>query len=329
MAKSLRDIFTKHFWKRILFITLGCFLLAFGDAVFITPFGLIPGGIISVGIIVQHFLDVGGIAFQVVDIVTWALQVILLVISFLFLGKEFTLRTLYATIIYPLFFTLLYRIPVVDGQTLGNYLAKLLISTSQEGVLTTATLLISAIFGGAFIGSGVALTYLGDGSSGGFDVLCVLTSRHTPINEAAMSFIIDGSLVVAGIFCTMNLSFGLLGIVAAFVCAIAIQFIYSKTTSYVIAEIISDKSDEIIDYVINKMERTTTVIEGVGAYTGETRKMLRVAFSNRELHDFREFIGQVDPRAFVTFTNASMINGEGFDPLVSTRKQKKNSEDRS
>ena len=325
MRKSLREILNKKLWKATIFITLGCFLLALGDAVFIAPFGLIPGGIISVGIIVQHFLDLAGIAFQAVDIVTWILQVILLVVSFLFLGKEFTLRTIYATVVYPLFFTLLYRVPVVGQQTLGNYLAELLVSTSQEHDISTATLLISAIFGGALIGSGVALTYLGDGSSGGFDVFCVIIARHTPIKEATTSFIIDGSLVLIGIFFTKNLSLGLLGILAAFCCAIAIQLIYSKTSSYVIAEIISEKSEEITDYVIHKMERTTTVIEGVGAYTGESRKVLRVAFASRELHDFREFIGKVDPRAFVTFTNASMINGEGFDPLVRSKKGNKNS----
>ena len=60
--------------------------------------------------------------------------------------------------------------------------------------------------------------------------------------------------------------------------------------------------------------------------------MIRVAFSNRELQAFRDFIAQTDPKAFVTFTNASMINGEGFDPLIArkkARKEKKNKGDAS
>ena len=323
MPKKIRDIFNKRFWKHYLFITLGCFFLAFGDAVFITPFQLIPGGIISVGVIVQYFVDLSGSTLQVIDIVTWGLQLILLVISFLFLGKKFTLRTLFATFVYPFFFTLLYRIPIIDGLPLGEALAKMVIETSGEGGPTLSVLMIAAVFGGAFIGAGVAFTFLGDGSSGGFDVLCVLSAKHTPIKEAMASFIIDGTLVVVGIFCTRQLAPGLLGILAALVCAIAIQFVYSRSSTYVIAEIISDEYEKIIDYVVTKMERTTTVLDGVGAYSGKERKVIRVAFSNRELQAFRDFIAQTDPRAFVTFTNASMINGEGFDPLIARKKAKK------
>ena len=332
MPKKIRDIFNKRFWKHYLCITLGCFLLAFGDAVFITPFQLMPGGIISVGVIVQCFVDLSGSHAQVIDIVTWCLQIILLVVSFIFLGKRFTLRTLFASFVYPLFFTLLYRIPMIDGLPVGQALANMVIETSGESTATLPVLLISAIFGGAFIGAGVAFTYLGDGSSGGFDVLCVLSAKHTPIKEAMASFLIDATLVIVGIFCTKQLTPGLLGILAALVCAIAIQFVYSRSSTYVIAEIISDEYEKIIDYVVTKMERTTTVLDGIGAYSGKERKVIRVAFSNRELQAFRDFIAQTDPKAFVTFTNASMINGEGFDPLIArkkARKEKKNKGDAS
>ena len=64
------------------------------------------------------------------------------------------------------------------------------------------------------------------------------------------------------------------------------------------------------------MDRTTTLITAVGGYTGEQRYILRVCLSKRELYGLKEFIGEVDPHAFVTLTQAAMINGEGFDPLV-------------
>ena len=59
------------------------------------------------------------------------------------------------------------------------------------------------------------------------------------------------------------------------------------------------------------------VWEVTGGYSNKEKVLLRVAFSRRELFPFRSFIASVDPRAFVTFTKASMINGEGFDPLTS------------
>lgn len=322
MRKKIRDLFTRRLVHNYILITIGCFLLAFGDAVFISPFGLVPGGLISVGIIVQHFIDLSGSTFQVIDIVTWGLQLILLVVSFFFLGKSFTMRTMFATFVYPAFLTLLYRVPMVDNLPLGEFLAHLLVEPVGGDYQNIAVLLLAAIFGGAFIGAGVAFTFLGDGSSGGFDVLCVLCAKHTPIKEAAATFIIDGTLVLIGMICTRQLTLGLIGILAAFTCALAIQFVYAKTSSYVIAEIISDEYEKIIDYVVTKMDRTTTIIDAVGAYSGQEKKVIRVAFSKREMQGFRDFIAQTDPRAFLTFTTASMINGEGFDPLVTRKKAK-------
>ena len=112
---------------------------------------------------------------------------------------------------------------------------------------------------------------------------------------------------------------GLVGVLGAFACALAIQVIYVDFESYVIADIVSCKSEEIQEYVHKVMDRTTTVYHVVGGYSGEERILLRVAFSRRELYPFRAFIAATDPRAFVTFTKASMINGEGFDPLTSRK----------
>ena len=82
-----------------LLITLGCFLLAFGDVAFLVPLNLVTGGVASVGVIVQWLIAQSGSTLQIVDIVTWALQVILLIVSFIFLGKKFTLHTLFASIV--------------------------------------------------------------------------------------------------------------------------------------------------------------------------------------------------------------------------------------
>ena len=304
-----------HAIRNYALIVLGCFLLAAGDAIFITPFNILPGGIISVGIIVQHFVDAAGIDFQVVDIVTWILQISLVIVSFIFLGKKFTLHTFFATLIYPGIFTILYRIPMVNGLPIGQFLADQLVKTSMEGTASTSVLLLASIFGGAMIGGGVATTYHADGSTGGFDVISVIIAKHTPIKEALSCFIIDGTLILIGIIVKRDLALGLIGVLSSFVCAAVVQYFYVNSSSYVIADIVSSKSEEIQKYVIEDMDHTTTVMDVHGGYSGEEKILIRVAFNKRELHDFREFIASVDPRAFVTFTTASMINGEGFDPL--------------
>lgn len=305
--------------KRYGLISLGCMILAFGDAAFITPLGLVTGGVLSVGVIVQHFFTAAGLAFNVVDIVLWITQIILLIVSFIVLGKRFTARSLFATLFYPLIFSLFYRVPMVNGMSLGNYIGANFIADPTDWGLV----ILASLGGGTLIGIGVALSYHGGGSTGGLDVISVILAKYTPIKEAVSALLMDGTLVIIGMIVMHNVVLGLIGVLGALACALAVQYIYVNTEAFIIADIISSEYEKIRKYVETKMDRTTTVFQVVGGYTGEERKMLRVAFSRRELYPFRAFIGDVDPRAFVTFTKATTINGEGFDPLVRSSRLKK------
>lgn len=298
-------------WKYFL-LTLGCAVLAFGDAAFVSPLGLVTGGVLSVGVIIQHFVTLSGSSFYVVDIVTWVLQVILLIISFIFLGKKFTLRSLFSTLMYPALFTLMTRVPIINNMSLGDYVARHFIveNGTDWGLVTLASLA-----GGVLIGLGVAICYHAGGSTGGLDVVSAILARRTPVKEAVSAFVMDGTLVLLGIILIRDVPRGLVGVLGAFTCALAVQYIYVNAEAFIIADIISSEYEKIQKYVHETMDHATTLIDVTGGYTGEGKKILRVAFSRRELFAFRSFIGSVDPRAFVTFTKASMINGEGFDPL--------------
>ena len=296
--------------KKYSLLTFGCFLLAFGAAAFISPLGLVTGGVLSIGVIIQHFITLSGSDFYAVDIVTGAIQVLLLGISFLFLGKNYTIRTIYTTLLYPAFFSLLSRFPFIQGMSIGGYVCRLFDPTDF------GQLILAALAGGVLVGLGVAICYHAGGSTGGLDVIASILARHTPVKEAVSSFAMDATLVIAGLVAIRDVRLALVGVLSAFTCALAIQYLYVNAESYIIADIVSDKYEIIQEYVHVKMDHATTLIDIVGGYTGKERKILRVAFSSRDLYSFRAYIGLVDPRAFVTFTKASMINGEGFDPLV-------------
>ena len=331
MAKSRKKLTRKEVLravKNISFIVLGCALLAFGDAAFIAPLNLVTGGVLSIGVIIQHFVRLGGSTFNVVDIVTWIMQVILLIVSFIFLGKKFTLRTIFSTLLYPLLLTLFMRVPISNGYSLGelisNQFTKEIIVNAElvDGTIVVtqgeslALTLLGGIIGGFCVGAGVAVTYHGDSSTGGLDVISVIIAKHSSVKEALSALILDGSLVIIGMICTRDIPHGFIGILSAVVCAIAVQILFVNTNSFVIADIITCEEGAIKKYVEEELDRTTTLIEAIGGYTGQKRRIIRVCLSRRELYHFKEFIAEVDPRAFVTFTMAAKINGEGFDPLV-------------
>ena len=315
LKKQWNKVEIKKFAKNILLITIGCFVLAAGTVAFLLPLDLVTGGVSGVSVIINHYLEpVLGTPIQ--DIVAWIIQIVLLIVSFIFLGKKFTLHTIYATLLYPAFLTILMR---------TNALGFISNAIKPEGAgdMQIVYTLIAGIFGGAFSGAGVAITFLGDGSTGGFDVIAAICAKYTPVKEGVSTFIIDATIVIVGMICLKDIPNGLIGILSALVCALVVQYVYVNSNQYVIADIISDKTDEIQEYVHGKMEHASTVINAVGGYTGQSRKILRVAFNKKELTSFRSFIATVDPRAFVSFTQASMINGEGFVPLVSGKKRKK------
>ena len=295
-------------------LTFGCLCLAAGAVMFLSPFDLVTGGVFSIAIIVQHFVRASGSDFYAIDIVTWGVEIAMLGLSFFALGKTYTLRSLFATLLYPALVTFMARVPIIGGQTVAEYFVDVFqshASTDPDWGLR----ILAALAGGVFIGLGVGVCYMAGGSTGGLDVIASIVAKHTPIKEGTTAFILDASLVILGIAILQNLPNGLVGVLSAFTCALVVQYSYVRANRFVIADIVSCETDKIRKYVEEVMDRTTTIFDGTGGYSGEKKKILRVAFSRAELPAFRAFIASVDPRAFVTFTQAAMINGEGFEPL--------------
>ncbi|HBM70966.1 MAG TPA: hypothetical protein DEF61_05440 [Firmicutes bacterium] len=304
--------------KNILLVILGSFILAFGNAAFLIPFNLITGGVSSIGIIIQYFLDANGVNFQIVDIVTWSITALLFVVGLIFMGKKFSAHTLLASILYPGFLSILYRFELLS-----------FISASLENQQMLGRLL-AGIFGGIFVGLGVAITFKGHGSTGGLDILCAIIAKYTPIKESISSLTFDSSIVLIGIICLRNeeniVPLGLIGILSALIAGAMIEIVYVASSNYVICDIISSRYKEIVDYIQVDMDRGCTIIDTVGGYTGENRKLVRVALSKKEAQSLKGYIGKLDERAFVVFTNASAVNGEGFFPFFHKKKCKKDEE---
>ena len=299
-------------WKYFL-IFLGSALVALGDAAFLVPFNLVTGGVVSIGIIAQYYVAQSGSAFQITDIVTWGIQIAMLLVSFVFLGKRFTIRTVASVLLYPALFTLMLRVPVGGYEGIGPAIAAEI--RKEIGSELISGDILAAVFGGACVGSGVGICYLAGGSTGGLDVISAILAKKFHLKESVSAFFLDTFILLVGLACMQNFVRALIGVVSALICAIMVQYLFVRTNVFIVADIVSDKAEEIHKYVEETMDRTTTLITAQGGYTGETRTIIRVAFSKKELIAFKTFIAETDPKAFVTFTEASMINGEGFAPL--------------
>lgn len=289
-------------------VILGTFVLAFGIGMFVFPFDLVTGGISGIGIILQRvfenidFLsDVDAGAYSA--IVNW----VLFALGYLLLGKVFAAKTLVSTAVYPLALwltkLLIYESPLSGLLNMQNYQAE----------YGSIVLIMSTVFGGACIGAGCAFTFLGGGSTGGVDVIALALSKYIRRLKSSVSFFIcDAAIVVIGMFAINDIILSLLGVASAFICAITIDKLFLGESSAFIAHIVSDKYEEINRAVIEKMHRTTTILDVVGGYSGEGKKMVMVTVSMRQYAPFCAMVSAIDRNAFITVHRAHEIGGEGW-----------------
>ena len=278
-------------------VLVGAFFLAIASGIFLVNLNIVAGGLTGIAIIIQQFVD-----FQIIDIVVWSLTVILWFVGLFTCGKEFSLRTLFSSVMYPAFLTLLLRVPYFQN-----------IATQVAGKGEVGNILFCGLFAGIFIGAGVALTFLGKGSTGGVDVLVYLFAKKTKTKESVWSFAIDGSIIFLSMVIVPNKWLNSLsGILSAFIAAIMIEFLYNSNISSYQADIISDKWEDISRFAQDELLRGATIIPVKGGYQEKERIMLRVVLEKRQFDRLRKFIAKTDPNAFVTYTQTKAVYGEGF-----------------
>lgn len=304
-------------------VILGCIILGFSTAIFLTRNNIISGGLSGVGIIIQYIVDPEQNT-MIIDIVVWIISIGLWILSLFTLGKHFAFKTLIATILYPISLTIFLRVPVFVE-----------IAKAIAGEGTTGDLLICALFGGLVAGIGISITFIGKGSTGGVDVISFLLNKLFGLPVALVTLCTDVTIILIGMFLldfpNMIVN-SLCGIICAAMMAIMIQSIYSKRENAVLVDIISVKFETLKEYILVSLNRGVTTYDVTGGYTGEKRIMLRTVVSNEEYNDLREFLAQIDPNAFVTFTPTHAVYGEGFKenlgynrkPLGFLKKKEKN-----
>lgn len=291
--------------KNVLLVIIGTIILAFGTGVFLFPYNIITGGIAGISItlnnIIPEFEFLGLKSYDIyVFVVTWGLFIIGLFV----LGKSFALKTLISTIVYSPIFSLSVRL--VESNVFNGFFD----IASNYGEMS---ILLGAVFGGAFVGVGCAIAFLGGGSTGGTDIIAfVICKWFKKFRSSVVIFIVDVAVVLAGVFVLKDLTLSLLGIASAFICAIVIDKLFLGESQAFIAQIVSDKYKDINDAIISKLDRTTTILEATGGYSGKNKKVVMVSFTMRQYATLINIVNIIDKTAFVSIHRAHEINGEGW-----------------
>jgi len=283
--------------RNYILVLLGTFLLAFGTVIFLTKAELVAGGISGIAIIVQHFFpDV-----QFYDYLVAGLTIAFWVLGLIFVDKNFAFKTAFSSLIYIGFTFLFVRVPLFTKLANNFY-----------GSGSAGELILCALFGGVFIGGGVAITFVGGGSTGGVDVIQFICKKYLNIRQSITSFVVDALIIIVGMGVMQMWKEALCGILSAFVTALLIEFMFMKSQTSYVVDIISSKWEEISKFAQDELGRGATIIPAKGGYKGEDRPILRIVFDRPQYEEIRNYIAHVDPHAFLTFTTTNAVYGEGF-----------------
>ena len=223
-----------HEARNIFLVILGAAILGAGTGIFIVPFDLVTGGVSGLAIVVEHLLPFNISVDVYVAIITWTL----FFLGLITLGKSFAMKTLISSIVYPLSLSLASKLVSPDVMNGFFYL---------EGyAYKDVTILLAALFGAVCIGFGCAVTFIGGGSTGGVDIIGFLICKiFKKLKSSVVLFAIDATIVILGMFVLQDLIISLLGILAAFIFAVVVDYVFIGSGKDFTAHIISNHSEEI------------------------------------------------------------------------------------
>lgn len=173
-------------------------------------------------------------------------------------------------------------------------------------------LLLAAVFGGVIMGAGLGLVFLGQGTTGGTDMMAAIIQkylRHYSIAQI-MQFI-DGVIVLVGMY-VFGIQRALYAIIAVFLVTKVSDGLIEGMKFSKAAYIITSRPEEISEVVMKELDRGVTGISAKGMYSGEEKLMLFCVVNKKEIVTLKEKVDEIDENAFVIVTDAREVHGEGF-----------------
>lgn len=306
-----KKIFTKKNIKEFICINLGVILMAAAYSLLLDPNNVIIGGVGGISTLLKDMTGISSSLFMLV------FNGILLIFALIFVDKSFFLKTVYASLISPVYtflFELLYKNVLID--TIPNITEfqsnPLLVGGSN--IASAGAYLVIVIFGAAISGFGLGLAIRSGASTGGVDIIQKILYKYCKIPFSVSLIIIDGVIVfLSGIY--FNDIFVIFyGTIFIFISGYVMDLIIFSGFNARCVNIVTTSPNEIKEQIFKVLDRGITIIDAKGGYTGFDKTLIVCVMHNNEFYKMKEIIKSIDPKAFIYVTKASEVHGEGFSP---------------
>lgn len=189
----------------------------------------------------------------------------------------------------------------------------LMLSIANSWEPLTNDMFLASIFGSIIIGIGIAIAIKGESTTGGTDLMAkLIKEKNKHLNLGEIIFIIDGIIILIAAFTFESIEIALYSGIAVFVMTKVIDFILDGGKYAKAVFIISNKTEDITNYILNNIKRGVTLIDAKGAYSGSDKTIMLCVANKREVPSIKDKIKGIDPKAFFIVTTVSEAIGEGF-----------------
>ena len=275
---SLRTMFFRIL-KEFFFLTIGPLIAAYALECFLVPNNIIDGGIIGVSIILAHITKYN------LGLLIFVLNLPFILLAFNKIGKKFVLQTFYAIGILSL------------GTNFFHHI---------ENV--TSDLLLATVFGGIILGLGVGIVLKNEGSMDGTEIMSLVLSKKFgfSIGEIIMGFNV---IIYAAAGFVFGAEKAMYAIITYFIASKIIDAVLEGLNNSKSVRIISDKSYEIGQALLERLDVGVTYLDGEGGFSGKEKKLIYCVVARLEMAKLKEIVKEIDPAAFVAVVDVHETYG--------------------
>lgn len=264
------------FYKKWLTVIFGLFIYSVGYNLFLLENNLVAGDIEGIATIFQDYISP--------PLLILILSICLQIAAFIFLDKEKAMGSLIGTMLFPLFVYL----------TSG--IADFIIIEGND-------LMLASVFGGLLSGFGAGLAFKMNSNTGGTDILQQIMSKYFKITLGKAKIIVDGLIVIFGGF-VFGWQMVLYSIICIAIFGIVTDRVMLGISSTKALYIISDKQEEVKDYLLNKASRGLTIISAKGGFSDKEQNIIMCLIKNKQYFTVKEELELIDRNAFLIVTDA-------------------------
>ena len=282
-------------------MTVGSVIFCMSWTSFIIPNGLASGGLTGFCTILQYGTGIPvGVTYPV-------LNVCLLILGFLVLGKGFGVKTIYVIALTSVLFDVLPMFPQLE-------------------VLMEEKRLV-ALVGAAGEAIGIGIVLLRGGSTGGSDIIAMIINKYWPVSPGRVYLVTDIFIILSVLLVPGK---GIVDVIYAYVVMLGfsfgVDFVLLGNKSTVQILVFSSKYQDIADHVITSVDRGVTALQSMGWYSKKESKVLLIVARKFQMNGIINEIRNIDKRAFISVSSAMSVFGEGFEEVKSGVKRKKNNQ---